>query len=40
MSADSGPASTKANVYDLAASVDLSGKRVFVRVRENSRVSK
>lgn len=30
----SGPVSTKANVQDLANSVELSGKRVFVRVSE------
>lgn len=28
-----GPASIKTNVEDLAHSVDLAGKRVFVRVR-------
>lgn len=30
--ATEGPVSTKANVRDLASSVDLAGKRVFVRV--------
>lgn len=30
---DAGPASIKANVEDLSHSVDLAGKRVFVRVR-------
>lgn len=33
MASEGGPVSTKANVHDLASSVDLSGKRVFVRVR-------
>lgn len=32
MSSGEGPVSTKANVEDLASSVELSGKRVFVRV--------
>lgn len=32
MSTEAGPVSTKANVHDLARSVELSGKRVFVRV--------
>jgi phosphoglycerate kinase len=36
----SGPASTKKNVDDLAAEVDLAGKRVFVRVDLNVPLSK
>lgn len=32
MSSEGGPVSTKSNVQDLADSVELSGKRVFVRV--------
>lgn len=32
MASEAGPKSSKANVQDLAASVDLGGKRVFVRV--------
>ncbi|CAN0059114.1 unnamed protein product, partial [Pylaiella littoralis] len=40
MSSFGGPVSTKATVLDLANSVDLSGKRIFVRVDLNAPLSK
>ncbi|CAN0045957.1 unnamed protein product, partial [Discosporangium mesarthrocarpum] len=40
MASETGPVSTKANVEDLAGSVELAGKRVFVRVDLNAPLSK